>query len=55
MEKEIKKEDNQLLRIWENALESYKKELSKNPNSTFYKGLVSNTEYFIKKIKRQSL
>ena len=40
-----------LLEVWENALESYKKELSKNPDSTFYKGIVKNTEEFIQKIK----
>lgn len=41
-----------LLELWEASLESYKKELVKKPDSLFYKGLVKNTEEFIKKIKR---
>lgn len=41
---------NTLLDIWEKALESYKKELEKKPDSVFYKGLVKNTEELIQKI-----
>ena len=44
------KKDNQLLDIYKKSLESYKEQLSKNPNSTFYKGLVSNMESLIKDI-----
>lgn len=46
----MKNKKNTLLEIWENALDSYKKELEKNPDSTFYKGLVKNTEELIQKI-----
>ena len=46
----MKTENNQLLDIYKNSLESYKEQLSKNPNSTFYKGLVKNMESIIEDI-----
>jgi hypothetical protein len=49
----MKNKKNTLLEIWENALESYKRQLEKNPDSTFYKGIVKNTEEFIQKIIKQ--
>ncbi len=43
-----------LIETFERALERYKKELEKNPDSTFYKGLVKETEEYLKEIKLQT-
>ena len=41
------------LRVYENALKSYKSIISKNPDSQL-KGLVINIEYFINNIIRKN-
>lgn len=42
-----KKNKDELLVIFENSLKSYKDQLINKPNSTFYQGLVKNTESLI--------
>ena len=40
-----------IIKSFEKMLKRYKLDLEKNPDSTFYTGLVSNTENYIKELK----
>lgn len=42
----------ELIKSFEDRLESYKKSLSENPKSTFYEGLIKNTEEYIRELKK---
>jgi hypothetical protein len=44
-------ETETIIQMFEKSLERYKIELKKNPESTFYKGIVKNTEEYIYKLK----
>ena len=51
----MNKSDTQdLIEIFEKKLKRYKRELDRNKNSTFYEGLVKNTEEFINDLKSQT-
>ena len=41
----------EIIESFELRLKSYESELSKNPNSTFYSGIVKNTKEYIKELK----
>ena len=45
------KEINNTIESFEETLKRYRTELEKNPNSTFYNGLVKNTEEYIEELK----
>jgi hypothetical protein len=47
----MKTELLQTIKTFEETLKRYKSELDKNPDSTFYTGLVKNTEEYIKLLK----
>jgi hypothetical protein len=54
-----KEEILQTIKTFEETLKRYKLDLEKNPGSTFYAGLVKNTEDYIEELmgelKKQSL
>lgn len=41
----------QTIKTFEETLKRYKSDLEKNPGSTFYTGLVKNTEEYIEELK----
>lgn len=41
----------QTIKTFEETLKRYKSDLEKNPGSTFYSGLVKNTEEYIEELK----
>jgi hypothetical protein len=47
----MKETNKELIESFEETLERYKTELKKDPTSTFYQGLVKNTEDYIKELK----
>ena len=47
----MKDKELDLIESFEQTLERYKKELENNPTSTFYQGLVKNTEEYITELK----
>lgn len=43
------------IEMFKETLESYKLKLQSNPDSTFYKGLVKNTEEYIQEMSEERL
>ena len=52
----MKKEEIALtIKLFEETLERYKSNLETSPESTFYSGLVKNTEEYIEELKNELL
>ena len=46
-------DQEELIKSFEKSLDRYKLELEKNPNSTFFAGIVKETEEYIEELKNK--